>query len=259
MNVTGNRTQIDTAQRGGGTAKIRVIASDGFNTAQADSPSFTMANKPPVPIIDSPGTGLHIHYGQLVNFSGEALDYQDGSVSGSNLNWSGQNGALATGAYWSADNLPVGTNVITLTATNSVNLSASTSITVVVDDDLNLLGPTLTVGPAQLGWTFAAGATTPQTATLTIGNAGDGTLDWSASSDASWLTLDVVSGAAPSTIVVTANPAGIPNGSILSGHIAVTASQVTQAITVPAGLVISSYFEQSINIPAKVLLPVMMK
>ena len=260
MNVTGNSTSIDTTLLGGGTATIRVIASDGFNTAQADSPSFTMANKSPVSIIDSPGTGLHIHYGQLVNFSGEALDYQDGSVGGSNLHWSDQNGALAAGSYWSADNLPVGTNVITLTATNSANLSASTSITVVVDDDLNLLGPTLTVGPAQLGWSFPAGATTPQTVTLTIGNAGDGTLGWSASSNAAWLALDVVSGTAPSTIVVTANPTGIPEGSGLSGHILVTASQITQTITVPAGIVVGSLFEQPINsTPYRVLLPLIRK
>ena len=60
--------------------------------------------------------------------------------------------------YWSSDNLLVGTHTITLTATNSVGLSASTSITVVVDDDLDLLDPTLTVGPTQLGWTFTTNA-----------------------------------------------------------------------------------------------------
>ena len=114
MNVTGNNTQIDTSLLGGGTAFIRVIATDGFNTAHADSASFTMANKPPLPIIDAPGTGLHVHYGQLVNFSGEALDYQDGSVSSANLSWSDQHGALATGAYWSSDNLLVGTHTITV-------------------------------------------------------------------------------------------------------------------------------------------------
>ena len=147
-----------------------------------------------------------------------------------------------------------------MTATNSANLSASTSITVVVDDDLNLLGPTLTVGPAQLGWSFPAGATTPQTVTLTIGNAGDGTLGWSASSNAAWLALDVVSGTAPSTIVVTANPTGIPEGSGLSGHILVTASQITQTITVPAGIVVGSLFEQPINsTPYRVLLPLIRK
>jgi hypothetical protein len=260
MNVTGSSTQIDTSLLGGGTAFIRVIATDGFNTAHADSASFTMANKPPVPIIDTPGTGLHIHYGQLVNFSGEALDYQDGSVNSANLSWSDQHGALATGAYWSSDNLLVGTHTITLTATNSVGLSASTSITVIVDDDLNLLDPTLTVGPTQLGWTFPTNAAAPQTATLTIANAGSGSIDWSASSDVPWLTLDAVTGTAPSTIVVTANPSGIPNGTGLSGHVIVSANSLTQTTIIPAGLVVGSLFDKPIDsTPYKVFLPLIRK
>jgi hypothetical protein len=260
MNVTGSSTQIDTSLLGGGTAFIRVIATDGFNTAHADSASFTMANKPPVPIIDTPGTGLHIHYGQLVNFSGEALDYQDGSVNSANLSWSDQHGALATGAYWSSDNLLVGTHTITLTATNSVGLSASTSITVIVDDDLNLLDPTLTVGPTQLGWTFPTNAAAPQTATLTIANAGSGSIDWSASSDVPWLTLDAVTGTAPSTIVVTANPSGIPNGTGLSGHVIVSANSLTQTTAIPAGLVVGSLFDKPIDsTPYKVFLPLIRK
>ncbi len=260
LNVTGNSTQIDTAFLGGGTAHIRVIATDGFNTAHADSASFTMANKPPLPIIDTPGTGLHIHYGQLVNFSGEALDYQDGSVSSANLHWSDQHGSLATGAYWSSDSLLVGTHFITLTATNSVGLSASTSITVIVDDDLNLLDPTLTVGPTQLGWTFPTNAAAPRTAMLTIGNAGSGSIAWSASSDVPWLTLDVVTGTTPSTIVVTANPGSIPNGTGVSGHVIVSANSLTQTVTIPAGLVVGSLFDQPIaGAPYKIFLPLVRK
>jgi hypothetical protein len=260
MNVTGNTTQIDTSMLGGGTAHIRVIASDGFNTAHADSASFTMSNKPPVPIIDTPGTGLHIHYGQLINFSGEALDYQDGSVSSANLSWSDQNGALATGAFWSSDNLLVGTHTITLTAMNGAGLSASTSITVVVDDDLDLLGPTLTVGPTQLGWTFATNAAGTQSIALTVGNAGSGSIDWSASSDMPWLTLDVVTGTAPSTIVVTANPSGIPDGTGLSGHVIVSANSLSQTVTIPAGIVVGSLFDKPIaGTPYNVLLPLLRK
>ena len=132
--------------------------------------------------------------------------------------------------------------------------------TVVVDDDLNLLDPTLTVGPTQLGWTFPTNAAAPQTATLTIGNAGSGSIDWSASSDVPWLTLDVVSGTAPSTIVVTADPSGIPNGTGVSGHVIVSANSLTQTITIPAGLVVGSLFDKSIDsTPYKVLLPLILK
>src|SRR5205085_843160 len=121
---------------------------------RANTAPFAMANKAPQPHILTPASGLHIHYGQLVNFSGEAEDFQDGTVSGAGLLWSTQAGPLGTGSLRSTSGLPVGTNVITLRATNSATLSASTSLTVVVDDDLNLLGPTLTAGPLQFAWTF---------------------------------------------------------------------------------------------------------
>ncbi len=188
------------------------------------------------------------------------MDYQDGSVTSTNLSWSDQHGPLATGAYWSSDSLLVGTHHITLTATNSAGLSASTRITVIVDDDLSLLDPTLTVGPTQLGWTFSTNASAPQTTTLTIDNAGSGSIDWSASSDVPWLTLDVMTGTAPSSIVVTANPAGIPNGTGVSGHVIVSANSLTQTVTIPAGLVVGSLFDKPIDsTPYKIFLPLVRK
>ena len=139
LDATGSTASIDTSTLGG-SGVFRVIASDGFNTAQANSPTYTMANKPPIPRIDTPADGVHIHYGQLVNFSGEASDPQDGSLTGSSLAWTSNKGGLsATGELASTTNLPVGTNLITLTATNSVGLSAHVTITVYVDDNLSLL------------------------------------------------------------------------------------------------------------------------
>ncbi len=152
-------TQIDTAQLGGsGTARFRVTASDGVNSAYADSAPFIMANRPPQPSILTPENNLHIQYGQLVNFSGMALDAQDGTVADAGLLWKdSQGGTLGTGSLISLDNLPVGSNVITLQATNSVGQTASATVTVVVGDDLNLPGPTLTAGPAQVSWQVPAG------------------------------------------------------------------------------------------------------
>ncbi len=152
MGVTGTSTQIDTAQLGGsGTAILRVAASDGTNIGEASSAPFVMAPKPPQPYILSPGDNLHIHYGQLVNFNGMAFDPQDGTVGDAGLAWSSDKaGALGTGALVSSDSLPVGVNIITLTATNSVGQSATATVTVVVDDDLNPPGPTLSAGPGQV-------------------------------------------------------------------------------------------------------------
>ncbi len=261
LHVSGSSTTIDTTKLGGGTAFFRVVASDGFNIVPANSPAFTMASKRPQPMIDTPGSRLHIHYGQVVNFSGEALDAQDGGVTGSGLVWTTQKGSLGTGtgALQSVDTLPVGTNFITLTATNSKGLSASTGITIVVDDDLNLLNSTLTAGPTQFGWTFPAGATTIQTATLSIGNAGGGTVNWAASSTAAWLTLSASSGTAPSSIVVTAHASGIPAGSDFMANIRVSASG-QPTITIPATIVVGSLMDKAIAyVPKYVYLPVIRK
>ncbi len=113
LNLSGSSAQIDTASLGGsGTAILRVTASDGVNSAYADSAPFTMANKPPQPLIFTPENNLHLHYGQLVNFSGMAMDAQDGTVADAGLIWWDANTdvQLGSGPLLSLDNLPVGEN-----------------------------------------------------------------------------------------------------------------------------------------------------
>ena len=218
MSVSGNSTEIDTLRLGGGTGLFRVVANDGVNTAQADSAPFSMEVKPPQPHIVTPNEGLRVQYGQLVNFMGEAEDFQDGGVTGASLVWSNQKGVLGTGPTLSKSDLPAGQNIITLTATNSQGQSASTTVTIYVDDNLDLLGPTLTADPMQFGWNFNASTDAPETATLHIGNAGSGNLNWTATIDnAPWLTLSAMSGTAPSDIALTANPSGLAPYSSLSG------------------------------------------
>lgn len=259
LNVKGNSTSLDTARLGGGSAILRVVANDGVNTAQVDSASFTIANKPPQPNILTPGSGLRIHYGQLVNFSGEAEDFQDGGVSGAGLVWSNQKGTLGSGALLSVSDLPIGTNIITLRATDSASLSANTSITVVVDDDLNLLGPTLTAGPMQFAWNFPANATQAQTATVNIGNAGSGTLNWTAGTDVTWLSLSTASGSAPASITLSANPSGIPNGSNLNGHLVISAPG-TQTVTIPVNIAVGVSFDNPTGyVPSYIYLPLTLK
>jgi len=261
LNVHGNTAQLDTTRLGGGTAIFHVIASDGVNTAYADSTPFTMASKLPQPHILTPNNGLHIHAGQLVNLSGEAEDFQDGSVSGAKLVWSNQQGLLGTGSQLSVSNLPVGVNTITLMATNGVAQSASTSITIVVDDDLSLPGPTLIVGPTQIAWEFPADASQSRAATLNIGNAGSGTLNWTASTNMAGLGLSVNSGTAPAGLTLTMNPTGIPNGTTRSGQVTITNSnQPAQVMTVPVNIAVgTSFTDPSGYRPQHLYLPIMIR
>jgi hypothetical protein len=241
-NLSGSSAQIDTAQLGGsGTAILRLTASDGVNSAYADGALFVMANKPPQPYILTPADNTHVHYGQLVNFSGMALDAQDGTVSDSGLVWKDQNNnTLGNGPLLSLDTLPVGTNVITLQATNSTGQSASASVTVIVDDDLNLPGPTLTTGPNQVNWQVGAGSTQVQTAPISIGNAGSGTLNWTATSSASWLTLDASSGSVdtgdPSILIASADPSGLASGATYTATVTIDVSSPAQKAVIPVSL-----------------------
>ncbi len=213
INLTGSSAKIDTAELGGsGKAILRVTASDGVNSAQADSPVFVMAPKPPQPYILNPADNTHVHFGQLVNFSGVALDVQDGTVAAAKLVWQdAQGNTLGTGPLLSLATLPVGANVISFVATNSVNQTATAKVTVIVDDDLSLPGPTLTVGPGQVDWGISVSVTAAQTAKLTINNAGSGDLNWTASSDQPWLKVSdpsgkVTAGGDPVELTLTADP-----------------------------------------------------
>jgi hypothetical protein len=221
--LEGSSAPINTVELGGSNqALFRVTASDGSNTGEMNTATFTLANKPPVVTIANPTDGIHIQYGQLINFMGDAYDPQWENFAPADLQWQSEDGPLGTGSMVTVDDLPVGEQTITFTAKNAAGLSASTSITVVVDDDLDVTGATLAAAPNQLGWHFALGATTSQTATLYIANVGGGSLGWTASSPAPWLSLSASSGTAPAQIIVTANPAQIPQGQSISSSVLVT-------------------------------------
>jgi hypothetical protein len=265
--LTGSSAEIDTAKLGGsGTALLRVIASDGVNSAYADSDPFIMANKPPDPIIFSPENGLHIHYGQLVNFSGMALDAQDGNVADSGLVWwNSDNTILGYGPQISVDDLPVGANNVSLVATNSVGTSAIAFATVYVDDDLNRLGPTLAAGPSPVSWQVNNGSTELQTAEISINNVGSGDLDWSASDDAAWLSTSVVSGTVTaggdaSTLTLSADPSGLASDKTYSADLTLTSDGLDPMQTVMIHVTLSVGDIRSVPIPEKyIFLPMVRK
>lgn len=256
INVTGTDTVLDTNLLGGSTqAVLRVTVSDGIHTAFADSPTFTVALKPPQPYILYPGNPTQVHYGQLVNFNGVALDAQDNFVDSAGLAWTNSQGeTLGVGALLSLDKLAVGTNVISMTATNSIGISATTTVTVIVDDDLSLPGPTLTVGPTQIAWHVAVGETEVQTASLSINNAGSGDLQWAVASDQAWLTMDSDTGIVeavdtPKVLKVTADPVGLANDATYIAHLTIRqlpiGDNLEQTITIPVMLSIGNVFDMS--------------
>jgi hypothetical protein len=108
---------------------IRVIASDGFNTASAQSAAtFTVAPHAPSVWIDAPLDGSVFIGNIQLYLEATALDMQDGALDGTKVQWSSdRDGGLGEGdeVTFNARNLSEGYHTITVTATDSEGLTNS--------------------------------------------------------------------------------------------------------------------------------------
>jgi uncharacterized protein (TIGR03437 family) len=105
----------------------------------------------------------------------------------------------------------------------------------------------ISLSTSQANFTYTIGGAAPPPQSISISNSGSGTLAWSASSNASWLSA-TPSGTAPSTLTISVTPTSLTPGSY-NGAITVTAtgasnSPVSISVTLrvapaPASLVVS--------------------
>src|SRR5262249_52535317 len=79
----------------------------------------------------------------------------------------------------------------------------------------------------------------PANQTISITNTGAGTLNWTATDDASWLTVSPTSGTAPSTLTASVNITGLAAGTY-NGNITISATGATNTpVTVPVTLTVN--------------------
>ncbi|NBD95012.1 MAG: hypothetical protein GVY11_00845 [Gammaproteobacteria bacterium] len=215
LNLDSEGAEIDTDELAGTSqGRFRVIANDGFHQGEAVSTGYTLANKTPTITRLNPADGQEFAFGQSVDFAAEVVDPQDGEING--IQWRDQTGfTLGIGTEFSQDNLIIGPNVITISATNSAGLTTEEVFTIYVDDSLEMPGPTLTVGPERAGWHVGEGETDPQTATLSVGNSGSGALSVSVSEDAPWLSVSQSGSSTPLELTLTADPNAIDPGNFV--------------------------------------------
>jgi hypothetical protein len=119
-NLEGEAYKVDTSfLPGGEAAKIRVIATDGFNTTQDDSKgTFTVNGKPPTAFIIRPEAETQFSPGEPISFEGEATDLEDGSIPDASFTWSYDSTVFATGRRVNA-RLPEGIHEVALTVLDS--------------------------------------------------------------------------------------------------------------------------------------------
>jgi len=100
--------------------------------------------------------------------------------------------------------------------------------------------PVLSVSPATLSFTATQGGSNPVPASFSVSNVGSGTLDFTASSDAAWLSASLANGSAPQTLQASANISGLTAGTYI-GHITITAAGAQGSpATVTVTLTVSS-------------------
>lgn len=124
---------------GSNTAIIQVEVSDGFKTARdTSSAHFQVGRKAPSGVsVTSPLPNSQHTYGVPLYLVGSAFDLEDGLLQGNTLVWSSDRaGTIGNGAAITAA-LAVGDHLITLTATDSNGMSASSSMTVTILADFD--------------------------------------------------------------------------------------------------------------------------
>ncbi|MGA1267322.1 MAG: zinc-dependent metalloprotease family protein, partial [Phycisphaerales bacterium] len=135
----------------------------------------------PVVTITSPAAGATVSFGNSVQFTATASDYEDGNL-GSALSWSSSlDGDLGTGASLATSGLSLGTHVVTASVTDSASNTSTDTVTITVIDGS---AATLTiradkvkgVNSPTLTWTNLSGGTVNvfRNGSLLTGTANDG-------------------------------------------------------------------------------------
>lgn len=94
----------------------------------------------------------------------------------------------------------------------------------------------LAAAPASLSFAAPSGALTQ---TVTISNAGTGTLTWTASADQPWLSLDATLGTSPAAISVKVTAAGLAPGTYQANVRVVSTDAANSPLVIPVTLAVA--------------------
>ena len=98
--------------------------------------------------------------------------------------------------------------------------------------------PSIGVSPTNLSFTATQGGANPATQTLSISNTGTGTLSWTASDNAAWLTLTPASGTGNGAVTLSVTTGSLTAGSY-SGSLILNATGAS-SVTVPVTFTVTT-------------------
>lgn len=119
-NVTGNSLDINTSTLpGGNAARVKVIATDGFNNGEDESDgTFSVSDNPPDVFINTPLDNATVPLGSPSQFQGDAFDLEDSSLPEEAFLWELDGNPIGTGRQASAP-LSYGMHEVTLSVMDS--------------------------------------------------------------------------------------------------------------------------------------------
>lgn len=219
--LTDEQVELDTAQLPGGSAQLRVLASDGFLSGMDTSGTFTVPLHAPEASILLPEPDQVFFPTQQVTLQGSAYDLEDGSLEDPAFAWSSSlDGFLGTSATFNTAELTTGAHVITLTVTDSNGMSAVVQRNITVADEEYVETSSLETSPTNVYVTARFGDPAVDYL-MTLRSSGETEFEWSASESLPWLSLDAVSGMTPTDLNLTFDPAGLSVG-VYTGVITLT-------------------------------------
>ena len=133
-NITQTSLTVDTLLLpGSDQARVKVLATDGVNTAEDESDTgFNVTKKGPLVGILYPPDGTFVPAGKALLMTGGAYDAEDGSLANTALSWSSdRDGALGQGSNLTVV-LSNGWHTLTLHALDSNGQSSTAQVTVFV-------------------------------------------------------------------------------------------------------------------------------
>ena len=147
-----------------GSHRIILRATDSKGATGNDSIIITInatnaTNQPPFVQIILPQNGSSFYEGQMISFSGSAIDPEDGVLTGNSLQWSSSiDGNFGNGTSLDYNALSLGSHIITLVATDSLGATGSASIVINITPSPTNNPPNVAIIRPADGSNFSCGA-----------------------------------------------------------------------------------------------------